>query len=139
MPSDASIICMEIPESARYRPQDRPARPAPIINTSGLADILPCCSRLPDEGWKRGIANDPGRREYGAASWLICASALMSEQCSCAIRCQKGGKEPLQSVKERRQLFFAASFRFNTMSMRVSKLETLRVWDFAPSFSACSS
>ncbi len=37
------------------------------------------------------------------------------------------------------QVFFFSIFRFSTMSLRLSKLETVRVVDLAPSFSACSS
>jgi len=38
-----------------------------------------------------------------------------------------------------RQLFFLSIFRFKTMSLRLSKLETVRVCDLEPSFSACNS
>jgi len=37
------------------------------------------------------------------------------------------------------QLFFFSILRFRTMSLRLSKLETVRVGDLAPSFSACNS
>ena len=37
------------------------------------------------------------------------------------------------------QLFFFSILRFRTMSLRLSKLETVRVGDLAPSFSAWSS
>lgn len=37
------------------------------------------------------------------------------------------------------QLFFLTILRFRTMSLRESKLETVRVTDFSLSFSACSS
>ncbi len=39
----------------------------------------------------------------------------------------------------RPQLFFLSILRFRTMSLRLSKLETVRVDDLAPSFSACNS
>ncbi len=38
-----------------------------------------------------------------------------------------------------RQVFFLSSLRFSTISLRESKLEIARVWDLAPSFSACNS
>jgi hypothetical protein len=47
--------------------------------------------------------------------------------------------EPSGSDERDVQLFLGASFRFKTISMRESKLETLRVCDLAPSFSACNS
>lgn len=37
------------------------------------------------------------------------------------------------------QVFFLSILRFRTISLRESKLETVRVADFAPSFSACNS
>lgn len=37
------------------------------------------------------------------------------------------------------QFFLLSILRFRTMSLRLSKLETVRVVDLAPSFSACNS
>ena len=45
----------------------------------------------------------------------------------------------VDSALQARQVFFFSIFRLSVMSLRLSKLETVRVLDFAPSFSACSS
>src|SRR5271154_2728257 len=45
MPSDASMIWKLTPASWSRRAQQRPARPAPIIKTSGLDDMLAVSSR----------------------------------------------------------------------------------------------
>src|SRR3981189_1304053 len=37
------------------------------------------------------------------------------------------------------QLFFRSIFKFRSISLRLSKLEMVRVGDLAPSFSACTS
>ena len=56
--------------------------------------------------------------------------------------CPEGGaacKLAQISTSGRDQLFFRSILRFRSISLRLSKLETVRVGDLAPSFSACTS
>jgi hypothetical protein len=62
---------------------------------------------------------------------------------------ENGWMEPTTRICKKRQtslsctdglqVFFFSILRFSTISFRESKLETVRVFDFVPSFSACNS